>query len=64
MPLSASLNLALSREGAHCRRMGDKSPKAKQRDKKQKNVAKAADAERARGKQDSFAQPIPPRGKK
>jgi len=44
--------------------MGDKSPKAKQRDQKQKNVAKAADAARARGKQDSFSQPVPPRGKK
>ena len=33
--------------------MGDKSPKSKQRDQKQKVVAKAVDAAEAKAKQDS-----------
>jgi hypothetical protein len=32
--------------------MGDRSPKSKQRDQKQKNVAKASDAAAAKSKQD------------
>jgi hypothetical protein len=33
--------------------MGDKSPKSKQRDQKQKNVAKVTDAATAKAKQDA-----------
>lgn len=46
--------------------MGDKSPKSKQRDQKQKDVAKAQDAARAKSKQDAFGQPAAPtvKGKK
>ena len=33
--------------------MGDRSPKSKERDQKQKNVAKADSAAQARSKQDS-----------
>lgn len=34
--------------------MGDKSPKSKQRDQKQKNAAKASGAAKAKSKQDSW----------
>src|SRR5262245_21419246 len=46
--------------------MGDKSPKAKQRDQKQKDAAKAAGTAQARSKQDSYRQtpPIPGKGKR
>ena len=39
--------------------MGDKSPKSKQRDQKQKTVAKAETAAQVRSKQDSYSQPKP-----
>lgn len=39
--------------------MGDKSPKSKQRDQKQKNVAKAGSAAAAKTKQASYGQPRP-----
>jgi hypothetical protein len=46
--------------------MGDKSPKAKQRDQKQKSVAKAGTASAAKTKQEGYSQPRPvvPKGKK
>ena len=47
--------------------MSDKSPKSKQRDKKQKDVARGEDAARARSKQASYSQSqvsIPGKGKK
>ena len=37
--------------------MGDKSPKAKQRDQKQKDAAKAGSTAQAKAKQDSYSQP-------
>ena len=40
--------------------MGDKSPKAKQRDQKQKDAAKAGSAAQAKAKQDRSTQPQPP----
>lgn len=45
--------------------MGDRSPKSKQRDQKQKNAAKAAGATAAKSKQDasSYTPPLP-KGKK
>jgi hypothetical protein len=39
--------------------MGDRSPKAKQRDKKRKSTAKATDVARARSKQEAYASKIP-----
>jgi hypothetical protein len=40
--------------------MGDRSPKSKQRDQKQKDAAKATDAATARAKQDSQSRaPLP-----
>jgi hypothetical protein len=40
--------------------MGDRSPKSKQRDQKQKNAAKATDAAAARSKQDAQSHaPLP-----
>ena len=46
--------------------MGDKSPKAKQRDQKQKNAARAENAAQAKSKQESFHQTpsIPGKGKR
>jgi hypothetical protein len=46
--------------------MGDKSPKSKQRDQKQKNAAKASDAAAARSKQTSQDHALlsKPKGKK
>lgn len=47
--------------------MGDKSPKSKERDKKQKVVARGEDAARAKTKQASYSQSqasIPGKGKK
>ena len=45
--------------------MGDKSPKAKQRDQKQKDAAKATSATQAKAKQDSYGRPaaFAPKGK-
>lgn len=43
--------------------VGDRSPKSKQRDQKQKDVAKATGAAAARTKQDSQSR-IPPKGSK
>lgn len=40
--------------------MGDKSLKAKQRDQKQKNAAKAGSAAVAKSKQDSYNRPLQP----
>ena len=46
--------------------MGDKSPKSKQRDQKQKDAARAEDAAHAKSKQASFNQapPVPGKGRK
>lgn len=46
--------------------MGDKSLKAKQREQKQKDAAKAGSAAAARAKQDSYTRPQQPvaKGKK
>jgi hypothetical protein len=46
--------------------MGDKSPKAKQRDQKQKDAARAEGAALAKSKQDSYRQTssIPGKGKR
>ena len=46
--------------------MGDKSPKAKQRDQKQKDAARTEGAAQAKSKQDSYRQTpsIPGKGKK
>jgi len=46
--------------------MGDKSPKAKQRDQKQKDAARAEGAAQAKSKQDSYRQTpsIPGKGKR
>jgi hypothetical protein len=46
--------------------MGDKSPKSKQRDQRQKNAVKAGDAVAAKSKQDSQnrAPQIPGKGKR
>ena len=46
--------------------MGDKSPKAKQRDQKQKNAARAEGAAQAKSKQDSYRRTaaMPGKGKK
>ena len=46
--------------------MGDKSPKAKQRDQKQKDAARAEGAAKAKSKQDSYRQTpsIPGKGKR
>jgi hypothetical protein len=46
--------------------MGDKSPKSKQRDQKQKDAARAEGASRAQSKQDSYRRTpsIPGKGKK
>lgn len=55
--------LALVEGSAHGRPMGDKSPKSKQRDQKQKDVAKAQEAARAKSKQDGFGQPAAPTSK-
>lgn len=43
--------------------MGDKSPKSKQRDQKQKDTARAQSAAQAKSKQDSYSQVLPLRGK-
>jgi hypothetical protein len=43
--------------------MGDRSPKAKERNQKQKNTAKAGDAEAARSKQQA-QKSVPDKGKK
>ena len=43
--------------------MGDKSPKAKQRDQKQKDAAKAGGAVQAKAKQDRATQPPVAKGK-
>ena len=43
--------------------MGDKSPKAKQRDQKQKGAAKAGTAAQAKAKQDSYSRPQQPLAK-
>ena len=45
--------------------MGDKSPKAKQRNEKQKDAAKATSATQAKAKQDSYGRPaaFAPKGK-
>ena len=40
--------------------MGDKSPKAKQRDQKQKAATKASGAVQARTKQDGYSHPAAP----
>jgi hypothetical protein len=40
--------------------VGDKSPKSKTRDQKQKTAAKTESAARAKSKQDSYSQPKPP----
>lgn len=40
--------------------MGDKSPKAKQRDQKQKDSAKATNAGQAKAKQESYSHPVSP----
>ena len=47
-------------------RMGDKSPKAKQRGQKQKDAARAEGAAQAKSKQDSYRQTpsIPGKGKR
>lgn len=44
--------------------MGDKSPKSKQRDKKQKDTAKKQGAANAKAKQDRYSAPSLPKGKK
>ena len=45
--------------------MGDKSPKSKQRDQKQKDAARAGDATAAKAKQDGQSHaPLISRGKK
>jgi len=44
--------------------MGDKSPKSKQRDKKQKDTAKKQEAANAKSKQDRYSAPSLPKGKK
>ena len=45
--------------------MGDKSPKSKERDKKQKNAAKTESAAQSKSKQDSYNQTkIPGQGRK
>ena len=46
--------------------MGDKSPKSKQRNQKQKDSAKAEGQTKARSKQDSYSQasPLGAKGKK
>jgi len=46
--------------------MGDKSPKAKQRDRKQKDAARAEGAAQVKSKQDSYRQTpsIPGKGKR
>jgi len=46
--------------------MGDKSPKSKQRDQKQKDAARAEDAAHAKSKQESYRQApsIPGKGKR
>jgi hypothetical protein len=46
--------------------MGDKSPKSKQRDQKQKDAARAEDAAHAKSKQASYNQapPVPGKGRK
>ena len=46
--------------------MGDKSPKSKQRDQKQKNAARAEGAAQAQSKQNSYRQTpsVPGKGKK
>lgn len=41
--------------------MGDKSPKSKQRDKKQKDGVKAQDAAKAKTKQDQSQVPVKPK---
>ena len=45
--------------------MGDRSPKSKQRDQKQKTAAKATGATQAKAKQDSYGRPagLAPKGK-
>ena len=45
-------------------RMGDKSPKSKQRDPQQKNVLKATNAAQAKAKQEGYSRPVPSVGKK
>jgi hypothetical protein len=57
------LQMAAAIEGGT---MGDKSPKSKQRDQKQKDAARAEGAAQAKSKQDSFRQTpsIPGKGKK
>lgn len=40
--------------------MGDKSPKSKQRNQKQKQLAKQHNAESAKAKQERLARPVPP----
>lgn len=46
--------------------MGDKSPKAKQRDQKQKDTARVQGAAQAKSKQASYSQtsPLPGKGRK
>jgi hypothetical protein len=43
--------------------MGDKSPKSKQRDQKQKDAARAEGAAQAKSKQERFSQTPPLQGK-
>ena len=40
--------------------MGDRSPKSKQRDQKQKDSAKATNAGQAKAKQEGFSHPVSP----
>jgi hypothetical protein len=51
--------------GSIVARMGDKSPKAKQRGQKQKDAAKTTSATQAKAKQDSYGRPagLAPKGK-
>jgi hypothetical protein len=49
--------LAISDDRLIVARMGDKSPKSKQRDQKQKNAAKATNAAQAKAKQDGYGRP-------
>jgi hypothetical protein len=46
--------------------MGDKSPKSKVRDQKQKEIAKTGSAAAAKAKQESYSRPLQPlaKGKK
>jgi len=44
--------------------MGDKSPKSKQRERKQKDAGKARNVADAKSKQNSYSAPPSPKGKK